>query len=181
MLQMTEDRKRGYHSMIWNVWNKLLAKLAFMAPGGDTLRTALHRLRGVKIDRNVWISQYVYIDEIHPEAVTIHENVTIGLRTTIFTHFYWGARDPDKGVGKVVIEKDVFVGPHCVILPNVRIGQGSVIKAGTVVTRNVPPRTFWGTPSADALAKVTVPLTPEHSYSEFMKGMKMIRRRKGMQ
>ena len=166
--------------MIWNLWNKLLAKLAFMAPGGDTLRAAIHRLRGVKIDRNVWISQYVYIDELHPEAVTIHENVTIGLRTTIFTHFYWGPRDPIKGVGEVVIEKDVFVGPHCVILPNVRIGQGSVIKAGTVVTRNIPPRTFWGPPSAGPLAKVTVPLTSEYSYSAFMKGLKMIRRGKRM-
>ena len=79
--------------------------------------------------------------------------------------------------GEVVIEKNVFVGPHCVILPNVRIGEGSVIKAGTVVTRDVPPHTFWGTPHAEALGRVTVPLTPEYSYKEFVKGLKPIRRK----
>jgi hypothetical protein len=45
--------------------------MAFLFPGGDTLRPWLHRRRGVKIGKNVWISQYVYIDELHPEALTI--------------------------------------------------------------------------------------------------------------
>jgi carbonic anhydrase/acetyltransferase-like protein (isoleucine patch superfamily) len=72
-----------------------------------------------------------------------------------------------------VIEKDVFIGPHCVILPNVRIGEGAVIRAGTVVSRNVPARTFWGPPAAEALGVATVPLTPEHSYEEFLEGLKL--------
>ena len=95
----------------------------------------------------------------------------------IFSHFYWGSRK-DSNHGQVLIEKNVFIGPHCVILPNVRIGEGSVIKAGTVVTRDVPPHTFWGVPQAEALAKVTVPLTPEYSYEEFIKGLRPIRREK---
>ena len=106
-----------------------------------------------------------------PEDVHIGDNCTIGLRTSIFTHFYWGPRRA-KSNGSVVIEKDVFVGPHCVILPNVRIGEGAVIKAGTVVSRNVPPHTFWGSPPAEALGMATVPLTAEHSYAEFARGMR---------
>jgi acetyltransferase-like isoleucine patch superfamily enzyme len=152
--------------------NRLFNRLAFVSPGGDTFRPWLHRLRGVTIGKGVWISQLVYIDELHPEDVTIGDNCTIGLRTSIFTHFYWGPRQP-KGNGQVVIESNVFVGPHCVILPNVRIGEGSVIKAGTVVSRSVPARTFWGSPSAEALGGVSVPLTPQHSYEEFIRGMKL--------
>lgn len=154
---------------------RLLHRLALIIPGGWTIRPWLHRLRGAKIGKNVWISQFVYIDELHPEGVIIEDNCTIGLRTSIFTHFYWGSRKEKGGYGKVIIEKDVFIGPHCVILPNVRIGRGSVIKAGTVVTRNVPPYTFWGSSPARALGQVTVPLTPEHSYEEFIKGLKPIR------
>jgi acetyltransferase-like isoleucine patch superfamily enzyme len=151
---------------------RLAGKLAFVAPGGFSLRPWLQRLRGVAIGRNVWISQLVYIDEIHPTDVTIGENCTIGLRTSIISHFYSGPRRPASN-GKVVIEKDVFIGPHCVILPNVRIGEGAVIKAGTVVSRNVPPHTFWGCPSAESLGVATVPLTAEHQYDEFLRGLRL--------
>lgn len=151
---------------------RVLHKLAFVVPGGFSLRPWLHRLRGATIGKNVWISQLVYIDELHPENVFIGDNCTIGLRTSVFTHFYWGPRKPTNNA-RVVIEKDVFIGPHCVILPNVRIGEGAVIKAGTVVSRNVPPHTLLGPPAVEALGVATVPLTPEHTYEEFIRGMRL--------
>lgn len=45
-----------------------------------------------------------------------------------------------KGSSKpIVIEDDVWLGANCIILPGVRIGKGSVIGAGSVVTREIPP------------------------------------------
>lgn len=161
-----------------NILNRIFHKIAFIAPGGSSLRPWLHRLRGAKIGENVWISQFVYIDEMHPEKVYIGDNCTIGLRTSIFTHFYWGPRKADYHNGNVTIEDNVFIGPHCIILPNVHIGEGSVVKAGTVVSRDVPPHTLWGPPSAGILGRVTVPLTPEHNYEEFVRGLKPVRIKK---
>jgi acetyltransferase-like isoleucine patch superfamily enzyme len=158
--------------MIPLVLSRLIHKLAFIAPGGDSLRPWLHRQRGVKIGKKVWISQLVYLDELHPDNITIGDNSSIGLRTSIFTHFYWGPRRPDHD-GSVTIGKDVFIGPHCVILPNVKIGDGAIIRAGTVVSRNVPPRAFFGAPSATILGEASVPLTAEYSYDEFVRGMKL--------
>jgi tetrahydrodipicolinate N-succinyltransferase len=120
-----------------------VSTLAFMGPGGGSLRPWLHRLRGAHIGKNVWISHFVYIDDCHPDGISIGDNCAIGLRTTIFAHLYWGPLRHEH-TGKVVIERDVFVGPHCVILPDVTIGEGAVLKAGTVVSRNVPPHTLWG-------------------------------------
>jgi tetrahydrodipicolinate N-succinyltransferase len=76
------------------------------------------------------------------------------------------------------IGDDCIIGPNCVILPNVRIGKGSVIKTGTFVTRDVPPHTFWGLPSAGPLGHVTVPLTREHSYEACIEGLKPMRRKR---
>ena len=148
-----------------------LQRLAMVCPGGNSLRPLLHRWRGAKIGANVWIGLYAYIDDVHPEALSIGDNCTIGIRTSIITHFYWGSPHSVSN-GKVVIERDVFIGPHCVILPNVTIGEGSVIQAGTVVTRNVPPRTFWGAPAAGPLGVLTVPLTSEHGYMSFLRGLR---------
>jgi len=153
---------------------RLLGKIAFFAPGGYSLRPWLHKIRGVHMGDNVWISQYVYIDEVHPENVTIKDNVGIGLRTTIFAHFYWGKYEPGKKVGKVVIEKNVYIGPHCAILHDVTIGEGAVIAAGTVVTSNVPPGVLYGYPSATPLARVTRPLIYGTTHKDFLLGLRKL-------
>lgn len=49
-------------------------------------------------------------------------------------------RDDDK----VVIESDVWVGAAVLILGGVHIGSGSVIAAGSVVTKNIPECEIWG-------------------------------------
>lgn len=163
---------------LWGIFQRFLHKLAFVAPGGYSIRPWLHRLRGVRIGQNVWISQFVYIDELHPEAISIGDNCSIGLRSSIFAHFYWGPKTNTELPNEVIIEKDVFIGPHSIVLPNVHIGEGAVIKAGTTVTSNVPAKTFWGMPSAEALAHVTVPLTADYSFEEFRAGLRPIRRKK---
>ena len=174
----TSLRQPQSNSLLFStILSRIFGKLAFIAPGGGSLRPWLHRLRGVRIGKNVWIAQMVYIDELHPGDVEIGDNCTIGYRSSIFTHFYWGRKRATSG-GRVVIEKDVFVGPHCVILPNVRIGEGAVIRAGTVVSRNVPPHAIWGLPAAELLGIATVPLTPEHTFEEFARGMRPAPRRR---
>ena len=154
------------------ILQRLLHRIAWVMPGGYSLRPGLHRLRGVTIGKKVWISQFVYIDELHPESVFIGDNTSIGLRSSIISHFYWGPRRASQHSGEVHIEEDVFIGPHCIILPKVRIGRGAVIQAGTVVSQNVPAGTYWAHQKAGPVARVTVPLTWEYSYTDFLRGLK---------
>jgi maltose O-acetyltransferase len=44
----------------------------------------------------------------------------------------------------VIIEDDVWIGSRVIILPGVRIGHGSIIGAGAVVTKSVEPYTIVG-------------------------------------
>ena len=50
---------------------------------------------------------------------------------------------PEDDLG-VVIEDDVWVGTHAIILPGVTVGRGSIIGAGSVVTKSVPPYAIVG-------------------------------------
>ena len=165
--------------MIFRLLQRLLNRIAYFIPGGYNVRPRIQHIRGAHIGKNVWISRYVYFDELHPSAITIGDNSSIGLRTSIFTHFYWGPVRADKYAGKVHIEENVFIGPHCVILPGVHIGKGSVIQAGTVVSRNVPAQTVWGAPKSGPIALATTPLTTDFTYEEFIKGLRPIRKKRG--
>ena len=160
--------------MIKKIVNIFLHFIAYIIPFGRSARPFIHKIRGVKIGRNVWISKYVYLDENHPECISIGENSTVGLRTSIITHFYFGP--PQKiNPHKVVIGKNVYIGPHCLILPDVTIGDNCVIQGGTVVTRSVPANTMLGYPMPESIAKVTVPLTTENSYEEFIMGLRPVK------
>lgn len=77
--------------------------------------------------------------------ITIGLRVTVGANTTIIdTDFHpldpeLRRRDPQAAqTASVVIEDDVFIGMNCLILKGVRLGQGSVVGAGSVVTGDVP-------------------------------------------
>ena len=48
----------------------------------------------------------------------------------------------DAGGGPIIIEHNVWLCMDVIILPNVRIGSGSVIGAGSVVTMDIPPMSF---------------------------------------
>ena len=53
----------------------------------------------------------------------------------------------DTGRGEereVVVEDDVWVGYGTIIMHGVTLGEGSIIAAGSVITKNVPPYTIWG-------------------------------------
>ena len=51
-----------------------------------------------------------------------------------------GRPRPEIPCRPVIIEDDVWIGPNATILKGVRVGAGSWIEAGSLVTRDVPPR-----------------------------------------
>lgn len=46
--------------------------------------------------------------------------------------------------GDIIIEDDVWIGQRCTILSGVKIGQGAVVAAGSVVSKDVPPYSIVG-------------------------------------
>jgi len=55
----------------------------------------------------------------------------------------------------IIIEDNVWIGTSCIILKGVTIGSGSIIGAGSVVNRNVPPNEIWcGSPASQKKKRV---------------------------
>jgi putative colanic acid biosynthesis acetyltransferase WcaF len=56
---------------------------------------------------------------------------------------------------RVVIANDVWIGAGCIILPGVKIGEGAVVAAGSVVTKDVEAYTIVGGTPAKLIKKRT--------------------------
>jgi acetyltransferase-like isoleucine patch superfamily enzyme len=160
-------------SILRHATNRILQLMARFCPGSTTLRPALHRLRGVKIGREVFIGDDVYLDNEWPERIEIQDRVQISMRSIVIAH----ARGP----GRVIIEKEAFVGPNSVVAVGggrvLRIGEGAVVSAGSVITRSLPPYLYAAPPAVEIVARVRVPLTVARTMQEFWGGLESLEHR----
>jgi acetyltransferase-like isoleucine patch superfamily enzyme len=158
--------------------NRMIQFFALYAPGAQSFRVRLHRLRGVHIGEDVFIGTDCMIETSKPHLVWIGSHVGLGARVTIVAHFR-GATiadttgDPNRVT--VRIEDDAFIGPGVIILPNVTIGHGAVVTAGSVVTRSIPPLTMVQGNPAKPIARCGVPLSRRISAKKFYAQLRPIR------
>jgi maltose O-acetyltransferase len=96
---------------------------------------------GIIIGDHTGINQHVVLSGIG--GLTIGKYVGIGQYCVIltFNHAYKDYRTPickqPVEYKPVIIEDDVWIGAHVLVMPGVRIGKGSVVAAGSVVTHDV--------------------------------------------
>jgi acetyltransferase-like isoleucine patch superfamily enzyme len=150
--------------------NRLLQGLARHSPGATSVRVLLHRLRGVRIGTGVFIGTDVLIETSQPHLVWIGNNVIVSIRSVIIAHFepHDASGFTPGGDGPTVrIDDDAFVGPGVIVLPNVHIGRGSVVAAGSVVTRSVPPHVMVQGNPARPVARCDRPLTKSQTMWQF--------------
>ena len=130
-------------------WLRLLG--ARIGPGAilhDVRFFNLYRrgLGGLTVGRDCFLGDECLIDLA--EAVSLGDQVTLAERVLVLTHTNVGYRDhplqrlfPPMAAA-VVVEDGSFVGAGVTLLPGVRVGRGSFVAAGSVVTEDVPPATL---------------------------------------
>lgn len=71
-----------------------------------------------------WVSQHHFLYRMTRYDLAGHDDESF---------FAW------RRLQKVIIGHDVWIGHRAIVLPGITIGNGAVVGAGTVVTRDVPP------------------------------------------
>ena len=74
--------------------------------------------------------------------VLIGPNVVIRAADHVFSDPKILIREQGHAGGDIIIEDDVWICANCVITKSVRIGRGSIIAAGSIVTKDVEPLTI---------------------------------------
>ena len=145
-----------------------LARLRGVRNGGKCSigsRLHLRNGRGIRLGRRVEIEHDVYLKLVAPQArltvgdftfigagceIDVDTSVAIGAHTllapgvfiTDHAHNVARARRLDEQgnhSAPVVIGDDVWLGTKCIVLPGITIGDGAVVGAGAVVTKDVEP------------------------------------------
>lgn len=113
---------------------------------------------GITIGKDSLVGEYSVIRG--QGGVTIGDRVYTSPFTQIIAvnHVFNDVKRPfvDQGITAegIIIEDDVWLGANAVITDGVHIGQGAVVAAGAVVTKDVPPYTVVGGVPAKVIKKI---------------------------
>lgn len=129
-------------------------------------------LENLSLGNNVSIPRYAHIF-CTDAPLTIGSNVIFGPAPTIVTGDHridvigkpiFSSYDKlPENDAPVVIQDDVWVGAHVTILKGVTIGRGSVVAAGSVVNKSIPPYSICGgIPAKTIKLRFTISQILEH-------------------
>jgi acetyltransferase-like isoleucine patch superfamily enzyme len=141
----------------------LISGLKYNPTGGDNKLSFWTGPNGlISIGENTGISNSAIVSF---ESVKIGNNVLIGGGCKIYDTDFHPLNFEDRIIGNEKSDKvktraieicdNVFIGGHSIVLKGVTIGKGSVIGAGSVVTKNIPENEIWAGNPARFIKKLT--------------------------
>ena len=125
--------------MLWNVASRIKGRLE-----RERIERRWARLRamGMRIGGGTWLPDSTWVDTSHCFLISIGNDCGFGEECLILAHdaqmdeFLDVAR-----IGRVIIHDSCHIGARTVVLPGVEIGPRTVVTAGSVVMRSLPPDT----------------------------------------
>ena len=102
----------------------------------------------LKLGKNFDIGEFSYINSEF--SVEIQDNVQIGSHCSIYSN-----STIDQKTGPVKLEKNCKIGTHSTIMPNISVGENSIVAAYSFVTKNIPKNQIWAGIPAKLKKKIT--------------------------
>ncbi len=92
--------------------------------------------KNLKMGKNFDIGEFTYVNSKY--GVEIGDYVQIGSHCSLYSH-----STIDSKKGPIILEKNCRIGTHSTIMPNVTIGENSIIAAYSFVNKSVPKNQIW--------------------------------------
>ncbi|WP_117170106.1 sugar O-acetyltransferase [Paraliobacillus sediminis] len=154
-LKLTAELNGKYHTPkeIQGQFSRLIGK-----PVDDTF--AMFPPFYTDCGKNINVGQNVFINSgcrfQDQGGITIGDGVFIGHNVVLATlnHDIDPRKRSTMHPAPITIGKDVWIGSNATVLPGVTIGDGAIIAAGAVVTKDVPPTVIVGGVPAKILKKI---------------------------
>lgn len=110
--------------------------------------------RHIQIGKNVFINHACTFLDLG--GITIEDDVLIGPKVSIITENHPVNPNERKmlDLRAVIIKRNAWIGANATILPGLVIGENSVVAAGAVVTKDVPPNTIVAGVPAKIIKKI---------------------------
>jgi len=114
------------------------------------LRPAILRRIGCHVGKDVFIGSHVWIDSGHADMIVLEDHVHIAGECTLLCHqrnlsnYYIGDDYAKLGyiIEKIHLKKGCLIGQKSMIMPGVTVGEGTIIGAGSLVTKDIPAWTI---------------------------------------
>jgi maltose O-acetyltransferase len=95
---------------------------------------------GLRLGKNVGILDGCFLDPSHCYLISIGDDCTLCPNVRLIAHDASTKKILGYSkIGKIDIKENCFIGDSAIILPGVTIGPNSIVGAGSVVTKDVPP------------------------------------------
>jgi acetyltransferase-like isoleucine patch superfamily enzyme len=152
----TRSSENAFRFLVRKLFNFVLERLAYNCPI-NSWRIRFHKWRGVCIGENVMIGLQVTLDHSYPEYISIEDNVSLAGNNYVLAHsnpYPHFKNALESFVAPVIIKEGAWIGISAMILPDVTIGENSVIAAGSVVSKDIPKLVIAGGMPAKIIKKI---------------------------
>lgn len=135
-----------YHALLQSMMNWVI----FEPIAPRMLRPFLLKRMGAKVGKGVFIGDRVVFDLSHSDMIILEDGVSIAGGSRFLCHQrdfsnYFEGSDYNKlgyVVKPIILKKGCLIGMNSFVLPGVTVGEGAIIGAGSLVSKNIPSWTI---------------------------------------
>lgn len=160
---------KGFHALQAHrishaLWNRNQRVMAI------ALQSRMSEEFGVDIHPGACIGKGVLLD--HGQGIVIGETAVVGDRVSIMQGVTLGGTGKEAGDRHPKVRHGCLIGAHAAVLGNIEIGHSSLIAAGSLVLKDVPPKTMMaGSPArAVGVTRSEPSLSMNHGFKGEVRG-----------